>query len=241
MMKRKALLIGDSGSRDSYLSGVKYDLNNYTNFLKSLRGGAWYDSEISILSNESKNTILKEINIIRDGYDLVFAVFTGHGRYDNYKQCRMLGISVDDEEISEKILWNLAPKQILILDSCSGLPNVIQESVSQEHSIKASHFMSSLARQKYEKICSQCPSQQIYLYASEMGTFANDTEKGGLYSTHLLEILINNTFKGDYLDIVSAHKNVVDKFRQTKESQEPAIKIQDGDNKLYLPGAIKDF
>ena len=43
-MRRKALLIGDFGSKDSYLSGVEYDLNNYANFLKSLRGGAWCDS-----------------------------------------------------------------------------------------------------------------------------------------------------------------------------------------------------
>lgn len=237
-MRRKALLIGDFGSKDSYLSGVEYDLNNYANFLKSLRGGAWCDSEISIYCNASRDTILKEIMKIKQGvYDIVFAVFTGHGRYDNGEKCRML--SINDEEISEKKLWDLAPKQILILDSCSFLPNIAQESTKLNSLLLESR--NSLARQKYENFCSQCPPQQIYLYASKIGTFANDTEKGGLYSTHLLKILIKNTIKGNYLDIVSAHKNVVDKFRQTKEQQEPAIKIQGDNNKLYLPIAIKDF
>lgn len=240
-MRRKALLIGDSGSKDSYLSGVEYDLSNYANFLKSLRGGAWYDSEISIISNESKDTILQEImDIKQDRYDIVFAVFTGHGWYDDYKQCRML--SIDDEEITEKKLWNLAPKQILILDSCSCLPNITQESAKLKSLLlELQNLLARLARQKYENFCSQCPTQQIYLYVSKIGTFANDTEKGGLYSTHLLKILIKNTIKGNYLDIVSAHKNVVDKFRQTKEQQEPAIKIQGDNNKLYLPVAIQDF
>ena len=236
-MKRKALLIGDSGSKDNYLSGVQYDLNNYAIFLKSLRGGAWYDSEISIISNENKATILKEIEQIKQSeYDIVVAVFTGHGRCDNDEKCRML--SINDEEISEKKLWNLAPRQILILDSCSCLPNITQESVKLNSSLlESQNQLKRLARQKYEKICSQCQPQQIYLYASEIGTFANDTENGGLYSINLLEVLEKSKIQGQYLDIVKAHQNVVAKFKKSGEAQKPETKIQCG-NDLYIPGAI---
>lgn len=241
-MRRKALLIGDFGSKDGYLSGVEYDLNNYANFLKSLRGGAWCDSEISIYCNASRDTILKEIMEIKQGvYDIVFAVFTGHGRYDNGEKCRML--SINDEEISEKKLWDLAPKQILILDSCSFLPNIAQESTKLNSLLLESrNSLARLARQKYENFCSQCPPQQIYLYASEIGTFANDTENGGLYSINLLEALEKSEIQGQYLDIVEAHRNVVAKFKQKiKEPQKPEIKLQSSDSKLYIPGAIKDF
>lgn len=238
-MKRKALLIGDSSYGDDYLSGVEYDLENYKNFLKSLRGGAWYDEEISILSNKSKNVILNEIKAIKETkYDLVFVVFTGHGSYDNNKQYRMLSVGIYDESIYEKELWNLAPKQILILDSCSGC---VQGNLSCEHNRNDFNQTDIIKmRHKYEEICLQCPPQQIYLYASKIGTSAEDTENGGLYSTNLLEILEQKIEK-QYLEIVTAHKSVVCKFEQMKVLQKPDIKIQIRGEELYLPGAIKDI
>lgn len=237
-MKRKALLIGDSGYGDDYLSGVEYDLENYKNFLTSLRGGAWYDEEISILSNKSKNVILNEIKAIKETkYDLVFVVFTGHGSYDNDKQYRMLSVGIYDESIYEKGLWNLAPKQILILDSCSGY---LHESLSCEHKVSAFNMatLQKKARYKYEGICLQCPPQQIYLYASKIGSLANDLGNGGLYSTKLLEILEKNKIEGQYLDIISAHHATSIKIR--KERQE-TDKLVDISKKPYLPGAIKDI
>lgn len=236
-MKRKALLIGDSGYNDDYLSGVGYDLENYKNFLKSLRGGAWYDEEISILSNKSKNVILSEIKAIKETkYDLVFVVFTGHGSYDNDKQYRMLSVGIYDESIYEKELWNLAPKQILILDSCSGC---VQGNLSCEHNRNDFNQTDiTKMRHKYEEICLQCPPQQIYLYASKIGTSAEDTENGGLYSTNLLEILEKNKIEGQYLDIVKAH--CYTSIKIGKEGQE-TDKLVDISKKPYLPGAIKDI
>lgn len=236
-MKRKALLIGDSGYDDDYLNGVEYDLENYKNFLKSLRGGAWYDKEISILSNKSKNVILNEIKAIKEAkYDLVFVVFAGHGCYDSNKQCRKLSIGIYDETIYEEELWNLAQRQVLILDSCSGC---VQENLSCEHNRNDFNQTDiTKMRHKYEEICLQCPPQQIYLYASKIGTSAGDTENGGLYSTNLLEILEKYEIEGQYLDIVNAHLYTSIKIKRARQETDKLVDIS---KKPYLPGAIKDI
>ena len=81
-MKIKALLIGAEGSGDSYLPGVKQDINSFKNYLMSEDGGAWKDNEISILNSPSKLLLsLSLINITAENNDFILIYFAGHGSF----------------------------------------------------------------------------------------------------------------------------------------------------------------
>lgn len=207
-MKRRALLIGYSGYdlRGGHLNGVSKDLEKYKHFLMSLKGGAWDNSEIMTIKDESLSYVESKIEQIKkENNDMVFSVFTGHGGYDEKKGCRILEIS-NDITMSETKLWNLAHRQILILDSCSVLSS---KSLAEDSKIIASFSNFSIskeeARRLYEVYCLSCPEQQVKLYASEIGTSANDTRNGGAYSYTLLSYLIQ---QDNYIDIVEAHDKV---------------------------------
>ena len=91
-MKRRALLIGYSGHdlADGYLEGVCNDLVNYKKFLQSLNGGAWLDSEITLIQDTTLENIETTIKNIKDEHnDVVFCVFSGHGAFDENIRCRI--------------------------------------------------------------------------------------------------------------------------------------------------------
>lgn len=158
------------------------------------------------IKDESLSYVESKIEQIKkENNDMVFSVFTGHGGYDEKKGCRILEIS-NDITMSETKLWNLAHRQILILDSCSVLSS---KSLAEDSKIIASFSNFSIskeeARKIYENYCLRCPEQQIKLYASSIGTSAQDTRNGGKYSHALLQLL---PYQHNYMDIVQAHDNV---------------------------------
>lgn len=236
-MKRKALLIGYSGwdTRDGKLQGVSKDLNNYRKYLLSLEGGAWYDDEIITLEDTNISILQKHIEHIKqEKNDIVFTVYSGHGEYDSINHCR--NICIDNKtERSEHILYKLAPKQIIILDSCSGeredehTANESRAQILLENKHISKRFM---ARKKYEEKCDNCVSQTLKFYAAERGTYANDTSEGGIYSTELLRALNNAQ---DDISIFSAHK-MADKLIRTLTDQKPDYDVPRLLN--YLPGVI---
>lgn len=233
-MKRHALLIGYSGYdlSDGYLGGVSEDLENYTNFLMSYNGGAWDPTEITIIQDESLSYIESKIEQIKhQNNDIVFSVFTGHGGFNVKNGCRVLDIS-KNETMLETELWDLASRQILILDSCSVYE---AKSLAEDSKIIASfsHFGISKedARRIYEGYCLRCPKQQIKLYASKIGTEAEDTDDGGTYSYTLLKFLKQ---QHNYMDIVQAHDNVSEYLRNLKQYPEKRVsKVHP-----FLPGTI---
>ena len=112
-MKRKALLFGNTTA-----AGAQNDLLNWVYFLKSGRGGVWWDSEIQILSNPSKAYLQAWLKIIKDGgYDFVLVAYAGHG---GWIRSTILEINPNGETIDEVDLKGLAPREILALDCCRG-------------------------------------------------------------------------------------------------------------------------
>lgn len=74
-MKRHAILIGDAGANHE-LTGVHLDLDNYATFLKSLRGGAWNNDEITLLKDRSSECFSNEIMKIKKIYLMLFSAFS---------------------------------------------------------------------------------------------------------------------------------------------------------------------
>jgi len=192
-MKRIALIIGSAGPPDKFLPGVKVDVRSYKNFLLSPIGGQWYEEEIITLLDEDISKVRRVITSIKmDKPNFAFVVFTGHGYYSNEQRVLMVG----DNELYENELRELAPRELLIIDSCAGMKEEITEGkvMVEELMIKTAELIDY--RKIYEEAIKGCLPQEIILYASSPYEYSADTPKGGLFSKTLLEIAYsNNEFK----------------------------------------------
>ena len=246
-MRRHALLIGYSGwdINGQERLNTSLDIENYKSFLMSLNGGAWLHSdieeenEITVIQDKS----LEEINdtieeIQKEQYDVVFTVFSGHGDYDDIENyCRRLEVSKKDC-ILETDLLKFADRQILILDSCSGLRS--EEKAVRSNSINDGYTLLQgtrefyIARKKYEELCLSCIPQTLRFYAAEAGNYANDTSMGGLYSRALLKTL---RFATEELNIFQAHNKAAEIVRkETLNNQKPDYTVPKIHN--FLPGTL---
>ena len=237
-MKRKALIIGNSGNSDEYLEGVEKDINNYKNFLKSPIGGAWYNDEIVISLDETKEDILQKISKIREEMnDFVFILFSGHGSYSLNRECRKLYIY--DDSIYENNLLYLASKQITIMDTCAGVEDdLLKESAMMDSIIALEHHKdNTVYRILYESEIENSPRQQVILYSSSIDeSSGDDSELGGYFAYNLLKVARRNI--ENILDTRKAYlyaKKIVQ--NKTNNEQNPQCKCSRSNN--ILPFSIK--
>ncbi|KAA6318059.1 hypothetical protein EZS27_031881 [termite gut metagenome] len=201
-MKRKAILFGNTNG----LQGVSVDLLNYEKFLQLSEGGAWDDNEIITLPNPSKWQLKALIASAKlDATDFVFVVYSGHG---GYNRSTILEINGEGETIDEKDLWNIAPRQITILDCCRGTESELTPIEKSVKSLNDSIVGStrSLIRTAYNKRIMSASIQQVKLYSCSIGETSIDTGRngGGLYTKNLFQA-INDSVYADYLTINDAH------------------------------------
>lgn len=240
-MKRYALLIGYSASNSSSEATIntERDLENYKSYLMQLRGGAWQENEIKILSAPSKTILkLEIISLKTKGVDLVFIVFSGHGGYNPKEECRELLLN-KNETILARDLLGIAKRQILICDSCSDILSESSESI--EKKIQASHKITSNEikryREEYDKLCLNCEPQTLCLYAAKVGTSAEDLE-GGIYTKALLETLQQSN---QTISIVKAHDDAIPKVKRRTLKGDGSYQIPERQvtrARSFLPGAI---
>ncbi|RUM46234.1 MAG: hypothetical protein DSY46_00470 [Hydrogenimonas sp.] len=193
-MKRRALIIGNSGEPEEYLEGVKKDVQNYNKFLKSNMGGKWYENEIILSLDETKEQVLKKLeDIKKENNDFVFLLFSGHGSYSSWKECRKLYLYNDF--IYENELINIANKQITILDTCAGVENDIpfEKTVIAMESLGERYKFHKDYRAMYQEAIIKCPNQQVILYSSSIDESSqDDSELGGYFAYNLLKVALNN-------------------------------------------------
>ncbi|HIP26197.1 MAG TPA: caspase family protein [Flavobacteriaceae bacterium] len=192
-MKRKALIIGNSGDKNNpkeYLEGVKKDVHNYNTFLQSNIGGKWYQHEIVLSLDENKNQVLKKIeDIKKENNDFIFILFSGHGSYSSWKECRKLYFY--DDYIFEDEFINIAKKQLTIFDTCADIENdLILDSAGLESRASLNKYESVKDYRKiYENEILKCLNQQVVLYSSSIAESSNDdSELGGYFTYSLLKV-----------------------------------------------------
>jgi len=113
-MSRKAVIIESSNvNGQANLPGALVDQQNWINFLKSDLGGAWYDSEIELLSKPSSMKVEKLLDDHKDKY--CFLAFSGHGSNNS--------IVLNENRLNYPIsgLRPKSEKGTLIIDSCRGI------------------------------------------------------------------------------------------------------------------------
>jgi hypothetical protein len=187
-MKRKAIIIGSSLSSKNpkYLKGVSQDVNNYIDYLISSVGGAWYKSEIVTLLNPSRIQLNNAISACI-GCDLALVIFTGHGARNGVDF-----IQINDHDIVPLSSVNVAAKkQITIADAC-------RTEYSQDYFEGLSGFglqfdqnNKQVARSLYDYYISHFENGYFNLSSCSPGETSRDTNKGGLFSTTMLEVIHN--------------------------------------------------
>ncbi|UJR55066.1 caspase family protein [Dickeya zeae] len=200
-MKKKAIIIaGDDGS----LAGIGNDISNISLFLQSIEGGGWNDNEIIIYKNESKNSLIKNINEIKGCYDFTMFFITGHG--ESRRRETFICINDKNECISENDISCISDRQINIFDCCRYESYEINESVSkcvaglENHSDE--RISLAMARRFYEDRIMQSKPQQLVLYSCSINEYSLDTAHGGLYLSKLIEESCN--YKNNYERFTSA-------------------------------------
>lgn len=185
-MKSRAVIIANTAG----LPGVDIDVSNITSFLKSIEGGAWFEDDIEILRNFSRENILNRLSHLRsDAYDFVMVFFAGHGGQNNNTD--LLFLNRKNEYIEIDHIKNIATRQINIIDCCRSevsdeeLSNISEASVALEkHGGERLGYFS--ARLKYaSRIMSSAP-QQINLFGCSVNECSAETKDGGLYMSLLL-------------------------------------------------------
>ena len=174
-MNRKALLIGNSNG----LSGVKKDISNWHSYLMSDIGGKWFPSEIDVEMNPSKISLMSKINMLKNRYDFVIVVYSGHGAYS---KGTILEINSKEEYVYESDLKGIAPRQISVFDCCRGVVTM-QDSIEESlRNMSVKNQFTLNIRQDYENRIMQAIPQQISLYACSIGESAYDSNEGGYYT-----------------------------------------------------------
>ncbi|HDR1260014.1 TPA: caspase family protein, partial [Pasteurella multocida] len=176
-----ALLIGNANG----LSGVQKDLLDFKNFLLSNKGGAWYDSEIVMISKSDINTVRSEIQKIKSSSpDYVITFFSGHGAY---KRGTILELA-DEEIINESELFHLADRQLSIFDCCRNKVETIARCSAVMESYDFSKSSKTYVRAIYDQRILQAVIQQIRLYSCSINESSYDTNQGGVYFQNLLNV-----------------------------------------------------
>lgn len=182
-MKRKAILIGNT----SGLDGVKIDLNNFSSFLKTKKGGAWRDNEIEYILDERKSALLSKIDSFKkQSFDYVTVMFSGHGGQERQT---ILELNASGEKIEETLLRKIATRQLNIYDCCRTYPSIFAKSLGLESESFSEALLDSadMIRQRYDKRIMQSIEQQALLYSCKIGQVSYDTPNGGVYVSNLLK------------------------------------------------------
>ncbi|WP_281111403.1 caspase family protein [Providencia rettgeri] len=188
-MRKKTIVIASS---DPKLSGVKKDIDNIKSFLTSLHGGAWFDSEIDVLTQPNKKDLIVYIKKIREeNYDFLFIVFTGHG---GHKRSQTY-LEINNNEVINQIeIEGLADRQLNIYDCCRmnmlteiEKASCMMESVVGLCSYEDKYLSMDEVRSLYNERIMQSKPQQLKLYSCSLEQCSHDTTDGGLYITNLLD------------------------------------------------------
>lgn len=221
-MKRFAIIIGCAGLGRQYRPGIEKDVDNFVGYLKSNKGGAWYDREIMPLKNENKSTILSAIENAKNKYDYVLVMFSGHGNYSTVMERRRLYTN-EEEYFYETDIQGVASKQLTVIDSCACIEREVNESQVKVFAA----LMDSLGSEKdyrgiFDKWVESCPEQSLELYSCEKGEESSDTGNGGLYAYNLILSAKNTSSE---LNCLQAHEiakpKVVETARRKGNQQNP--------------------
>jgi hypothetical protein len=190
-MDRRALLIESSklkGHDD--LPGARTDVVSYARFLKSDFGGAWEDSEITVLSHP-RRADLERYKKLAKYYDYSLVTFSGHGHHVKGKQIDETRLCINnDEEISVYDLNSQGSYSLVIADACRKVTYVDAEKQARAFEMALNEAEARLrpnrarCRDLFYKVLGAAEKGPIYFYSCNLDEAASDVPS---FSSKLVE------------------------------------------------------
>lgn len=230
---RSAVLLGCPGQQNKYLIGVKYDLENFRQFLMSEQGGAFYNSEIKVVFDP---TYAKVIRIIKESTsDYCITYFSGHGYTDVKDLSRKL--CLHDYSIQDFSLFNDSPRQIIFADACRVH---VQPGIGAIPGLSEawSEFSGSPVREILDKFISHSPAGKMIIHGTQSGELSYDEGDGGSFTKALLDVSSSINTPHDYSPVSMKNilKHLPSVLRKKGNHQVPEITYQEGE--ILIPFAF---
>ena len=204
-MRRRLIIIGNTGSKDHYVDSVNYDILNYKKYFTTGNGGAWdiddeiYTPEVNTFSwqaLDSYMTLCEDQNHV----DLWVIVFTGHGWADETSKDTFLEPQPGTSQREDiPVSWirhkTRSSRCLLIADSCRNLMPIQEGAGVRERTFSFSEDddedYKRQCRVLYERLLSVVPVGSFCAgYACRLDQSAGNIlgDRGGLYSDALLNV-----------------------------------------------------
>jgi hypothetical protein len=141
----------------------------------------------NIFDNPKPTELIKRCIEISPKGSIVLDFFAGSGTTGQ----AVLELNNRGETISESELKYISSRQLNIYDCCRSYPSIAEASQRSLKMFNLGGAIERSTRAMYEKRIQNSIQQQICLYACSIGETAEDTSKGGVYSSNLLEVAIS--------------------------------------------------
>lgn len=221
-MNRFAIII-DAGNAEpkSVLTGTQIDTNLWVKYLQSLHGGAWYQSEISVLTNPSKSTVRAAIDATAS-MDFCLVAFSGHG-YVDAKTSLTYGV-LKDGDISEAGLTPGCSRSITVMDSCRQKE---YKRLTEGVAFAAAEMYESddvLAhRNLFDSELAKIPLAKYRLFGCDFGQVANEDSRGGFFTTALINA--GDSASNGVVNIKSAFDIAKSVVQARERTQTPTMQL----------------
>jgi hypothetical protein len=183
MLQRKALIIECSKvSGLEPLPGAKRDAQSWRDYLLSNRAGAWFEDEITVLSNPSKSQVHAVVDEMREGY--AFIAFSGHGWVNKNSGETM--IEVEGGSISQTELIPKCKRATLIFDSCRGVVGA-EKMVAFSEALRKSYSPDKRHRDIFDEALRNAEEGCCWLFGCAFNQAAQESKAGGVFTQAMIE------------------------------------------------------
>ena len=171
------------------------DLLNIKNYLCSSVGGGWdFESEIIILNSPSYKEVIHHLKSL-EHYKFAFVYYSGHGFSDHKRTKLPLNAQ---EIISVEEIANRCKKQITIIDACRTKTEYLN--IEGQNQVIPIHFESGnikAAKKMHQNYLNACSEGKILWYATQLDSYAYESNNGGYFSSHLLQTIKSNVVENN--------------------------------------------
>jgi hypothetical protein len=224
MPTRKAIIIRSPDEGESFLPGTLLDSINFINYLRSPRGGSWYEDEISILEDPNWRTVLSIVYNTLADYLIIY--FTGHGGTLHEKRV----VKLKDGLLEDRqVILGPSPRQLMIVDACRNYLGAI--SGIPEYDEYNNFSGESVSRSLFDRfILNSLPGKMI-IHGTTKGFPAKEVNGlGGVFTYYLLHAALKLKLDTDYtgVSVTELIGHAEQKIHEDGFDQVPSLAYKEG-------------
>ena len=251
-MRRAAILFSGRHLSDSATAkGLEKDLSDMSWFLQSDGGGAWEREEIKILPSATKKKVQAELYRVSHEYDYCVMHYAGHGCHYKSPLNETCICLTDEDELLVSELNSKTGRQLIILDTCRKLTDVVLVE-NRQKSLRASasfgrdiQIYRESCRELYDQTLNEAEQGRCVAYACKSGQAAGDNDNGGYFIQSMIQAGMgyasqkksNAVVASSVLDLAQCFAIAKDKVTGLNYPQEPVLEA--GRRISHFPWAVR--